>query len=88
MWIKCCSSPYFSIFFAQMNNLNWCKEVALSYLEPPNDFPKMSDNTNKTMNIKNRIFAIDAAPAAKPPNPKIAAIIATMRKVIVQRNIV
>lgn len=48
----------------------------------------MSDNTNKTMNIKNRIFAIDAAPAAKPPNPKIAAITATMRNVIVQRNIV
>lgn len=37
--------------------------------------------------MKNRILAMDAAPAAKPPNPKTAAIIATIRKVIVQRNI-
>jgi hypothetical protein len=40
------------------------------------------------MNIKNRIFAIEAAPAAIPPNPKIAAIIAMIKKVTVQRNIV
>ena len=40
------------------------------------------------MNMKNRIFAIEAAPAAIPPNPKIAAIIAMIKKVTVQRNIV
>lgn len=31
---------------------------------------------------------MEAAPAAIPPNPKIAAIIAMIRKIIVQRNIV
>jgi hypothetical protein len=37
--------------------------------------------------MKNRAFAIDAAPSAIPPNPKIAATIAMMKKVIDQRNI-
>lgn len=40
------------------------------------------------MKIRNRILAIDAAPAAIPPNPKIAATIATIKKVTVQRNII
>lgn len=39
------------------------------------------------MNIKNKILAMLAAPAAIPPKPKIAAMIATIKKVIVQRNI-
>jgi hypothetical protein len=38
--------------------------------------------------MKNRILAIPAALAAMPPNPKIAAIIATTRKIIVHRNII
>lgn len=71
-----------------MNNFKRYRKMVWAYLELPKDFPKMSDNTNKTMNIKNRILAIDAAPAAKPPKPKIAAMTATIRKVIVQRNIV
>jgi len=33
-------------------------------------------------------LAIDAAPAAIPPKPKIAAMIAITRKMIVQRNII
>jgi hypothetical protein len=37
--------------------------------------------------MKNKILAIPAALAAMPPNPKIAAIIATTKKMIVQRNI-
>ena len=41
-----------------------------------------------TIKIKNNIFAILAAPAAIPPNPKTAAIMANMMNVIVQRNIV
>jgi len=49
--------------------------------------PAINDNTNKTMKMKNRILAIEAAPAAIPPNPKMAAIIAMTRKIIVQRNI-
>lgn len=38
--------------------------------------------------MKNSTFAMAAAPAAIPPNPKTAAIRATIRKMIVQRNIV
>ncbi len=37
--------------------------------------------------MKNNTLAIVAAPAAIPPNPKIAAITAMIKKVIVQRNI-
>ena len=33
------------------------------------------------------IFAIEAAPAAIPPKPNIAAITAITKKIIVQRNI-
>jgi hypothetical protein len=47
----------------------------------------MSDTINKTRNMKNKILAIDAAPAATPPNPNIAATIATIRNITVQRNI-
>lgn len=38
--------------------------------------------------MKNKILAILAAPAAIPPNPNIAAIIAKMTNVTVQRNII
>ena len=41
----------------------------------------------KKIKIKNRVWAIDAAPAAIPPNPNIAATIATIKKITVQRNI-
>jgi hypothetical protein len=50
--------------------------------------PNSSDTINRTRKIKNRILAMDAAPAAIPPNPKIAAMIATIRNITVQRNIV
>lgn len=49
--------------------------------------PNMSESTNSTKKIKNRTLAIEAAPAAIPPNPKMAATIAIIRNVIVQRNI-
>ncbi len=38
-------------------------------------------------NIKNRIFAIQAASAAIPPNPKIAAIIAIIKKITAHLSI-
>ena len=41
-----------------------------------------------TRKIKNKIFAIEAAPAAIPPKPNIAAIIATTKNMTVQRNII
>lgn len=37
---------------------------------------------------KNRTLAMDAAPSAMPPNPKMAAIIAITKKMTDQRNIV
>lgn len=52
------------------------------------DLPKIKDNKNKIIKIVNKIFAMEAAPAAMPPKPKIAAMIATTKKVTVQRNIV
>ena len=42
---------------------------------------------NNTKKIKNKILAILAAPAAMPPKPKMAAMIATIKKITVQRNI-
>ena len=50
--------------------------------------PINSEITNTTRNTKNKILAIEAAPAAIPPNPKIAAIMATTKNTIVQRNMV
>ena len=47
----------------------------------------MSDRIKSTTKIKKRILAMPAALAAIPPKPKIAAMIATIRKMIVQRNI-
>ncbi|RAJ79261.1 hypothetical protein CLV59_106322 [Chitinophaga dinghuensis] len=49
--------------------------------------PAIKEITNITRKIKNRIFAMDAAPAAIPVKPKIAATIATTKKINVQRNI-
>jgi hypothetical protein len=42
---------------------------------------------NRIMKIKNNTLAMPAALAAIPPKPKMAAIMATIRKIIVQRNI-
>jgi hypothetical protein len=50
--------------------------------------PEKREITNSTRNKKKINFAIEAAPAAIPPNPKIAAMTATTRNIIVQRNIV
>jgi hypothetical protein len=43
---------------------------------------------NKTRNIKNKTFAILAAPAAIPPKPNIPATIAKIINMTVQRNII
>lgn len=48
----------------------------------------MRDNRKSTIKIKNKILAIDVAPAAIPPKPKTAAIMAITRKVMVQRSII
>ena len=49
--------------------------------------PKRSTITNPTIKMKNKTFAISAAPSAIPPNPKIPAMIAIMKKMAAQRNI-
>ena len=49
--------------------------------------PKIRLITNNTRNTKNRIFAIDAAPAAIPPKPNKAAIRAIIKNIITNRNI-
>ena len=49
--------------------------------------PLKRERIKSTRKIKNRIFAIPAAPPAIPPKPNMAAIIAITTNVIVQRNI-
>ncbi len=53
----------------------------------PTLFPKMMDNKNRTRKMKNNILAIEAAPAAIPPKPNTAAMMAITRNTTVQRNI-
>ena len=55
-------------------------------LTPPL-LPAIKLRTKRIKKIKNKILAMPPAPAAIPPNPKIAAIIAITKKIIVQRNI-
>src|SRR5215210_361795 len=50
----------------------------------PRISPMTSDTTKAMRNRKNRILAIPAAPEAMPPNPKTAAMMATMKKPIAQ----
>jgi hypothetical protein len=49
--------------------------------------PEIKETRKSTTKMKNRILAIETAPAATPPNPKIAAIIATIKNITAQRNI-
>ncbi len=54
----------------------------------PNTFaPNIMVKRNKTRKIKNKIFAIEAAPAAIPVKPNIAAIIAITTKIIAHLSI-
>jgi hypothetical protein len=48
----------------------------------------MSVKANNAAKIPKRIFAMDAAPAAIPVNPKIAATIAMIKNANDQRNII
>ena len=61
------------------NNLIYYTSVVL--------LPEIRLRTNNTKKIKNKTLAIPAAPAATPPKPKMAAMIAITRKITVQRNI-
>ena len=48
----------------------------------------MSVSTNRIIKIKNNTFAIDAAPAAIPPNPNTAATIAIIKNITVHLSII
>ena len=48
----------------------------------------INDITNSAKNMKKIIFAIEAAPAAIPPKPNIAAINATTKNITVHLNII
>lgn len=50
--------------------------------------PIIKEIRNRIKKIKNKTFAIEAAPAAMPPNPNTAAMIATIRNITVQRSII
>lgn len=50
--------------------------------------PAIRDIRNSTIKMKNKILAIPAALAAIPANPKMPAMMATTRNMMVQRNIV
>jgi hypothetical protein len=50
--------------------------------------PKISEITKNTIKMIKIIFAISADAPAIPPNPKTAAIIAIIRNVILQRNMI
>lgn len=60
--------------------------MSFGYLKPLNK-PAISDITNNIKKIKNKTFAIEAAPAAMPPNPNIAAIKATIKNITTHLNI-
>jgi hypothetical protein len=49
--------------------------------------PKIKEITNSTRKMKNRSFAMPADAAAMPPNPKIAATSAMIRKTTAHPNI-
>ena len=49
--------------------------------------PNNSTKINSTKKIKNKILAMEAAPAAMPVNPKIAAIIAITKNMAAHLSI-
>jgi hypothetical protein len=51
------------------------------------DLPEISEIRKSTIKTKNKIRAIEPAPAAIPPKPNTAATMAMIKKITVQRNI-
>ena len=60
----------------------------LFYFFPKRALPKRIAPRKRTRKIKNKILAIDAAPAAIPVNPNIPAMIAITRKIAAHFSIV
>ena len=55
---------------------------------PKSFAPNINVSINKTMKIKNNTLAIEAAPAAIPVKPNMAAIIAITTKMIAHLSII
>jgi hypothetical protein len=53
-----------------------------------NALPAITAIKKSTIKTKNKILAMDAAPAAMPVNPNIAATIATIKNMSAQRNMI
>jgi len=51
------------------------------------NLPNIKDNKKCKIKMKNKIFAIEAAPDAIPPKPNIAAMMATTKNITVHLNI-
>ena len=60
-----------------MNRLHFLNKLA----------PNKMVMINMARKMKNKTFAIEAAPSAIPPKPNIAAMIAITKKIIDQRSI-
>ena len=67
-------------------NLDFNRRVRKYYLNTLP--PKISVRINKTRKIQKKTFAIAAAPAATPPKPKMAAIIAITTKIMAHLSII
>jgi hypothetical protein len=67
-------APFFSIMI--------CPTLESMLIYFPKIFlPNIMAKRNSTIKMKNRTFAIEAAPAAIPVNPKIAAMIAITKNI-------
>ena len=79
------SQPRSSIFLSAAKESSILKKLRIYFLNKL--APKAIVIINKTRKTKNKIFAMEAAPAASPPKPNIAATIAIMKNIAAQRNI-
>ena len=68
----------FKVYFLFLQTRHFLKRLA----------PNKMAIIKSARKIKNNTLAMEAAPSAIPPNPKIAAIIAITKKITDQRNIV
>jgi hypothetical protein len=90
LWLSLLPAALYSgIFIRGKNGLCKIKAESFDTTTPHRlkDLPKIKDKRKSTIKMAKSIFAMDAAPAATPPKPNIAAITATIKKVTVQRNI-
>jgi hypothetical protein len=63
------------------------EKISNYYLRPKILEPNIKTKINSTKKMKNKILAIEAAPAAIPVKPKIAAIIAIIKNMAAHLSI-